>query len=110
MKLIEALEEVEKKEAEGKKLLDEAQEQADEIRLDGEEQAAKIYRDTRAGLKQKVIDYRKGWEKKLEKLRSELEKKGKGEAAGLGKSAGKKRKKAADAAYALLVRGDEGTA
>lgn len=110
MKLAEALASVEKKEAEGKKRLGETRQQADEIRYEGEEQATQLYRKIRAGLKQKVIDYRKGWEKKLEKLESQLEKKSGSEAAKLRKAAGKSRKKAVEAAYALLVGGDERTA
>ena len=110
MKLVEALASVEKKEAEGKKSLEESRDRADEIRYEGEEKATELYRKTRAGLKQKVIDYRKGWEKKLEKLESQLEKKSRGEAAKLRKAAGKRRKRSVDAAYDLLVSGDERTA
>jgi hypothetical protein len=110
MKLIDALAEVESKEGEGRRRLAAARRKGDKIKYSGEVEATELYRRTRGGLKDKVISYREGWEKKLARLEDELKKKRGIEEKKLRAAAGARKGRAVDAAYAMLVDADEGSA
>jgi hypothetical protein len=103
MKLIDALDQVLKKEEEGKLRLREAVRKADDARYEGEEKATKLYRKLREGLKDKTREYRAGWEKRLDSLGERLKKERKGEVERLKREAAKKGKKAGQEAYDFLV-------
>jgi hypothetical protein len=103
MKLVDAVDEVLKKEEEGKLRRASASSKADETRYEGEEKATRLYRELREGLKDKTREYRASWEKKLNLLGERLKKERAGELKRLKLEAVKKRLKAAQVAYHLLV-------
>jgi F0F1-type ATP synthase membrane subunit b/b' len=103
MKLIDALDEVLKKEEEGRLRLQTASRKADDIRYEGEEEATKLYRKLRGGMKNQTSDYRAKWKRRLELLENKLKKERRTEAERLKQTAAKKQKKASQDAYRFLV-------
>lgn len=103
MKVTDALDEVLKKEAEGRIRLQSASRKADDIRYEGEEKATKLYRKLREGLRDTTREYRAGWKKRLDLLKDRLGKERKAELERLKREAARKRKKAAQDAYSFLV-------
>ena len=99
----DALDEMTRKEGEGKARVQKAMKKAEEIRYSGEEEASEIYQKTRDGLKKKTTEYTKELEKRLEKLERELGKELAQEKKKIRASAGKKRKAAGEAAYDFMV-------
>jgi hypothetical protein len=99
----DALDEMIRKEEEGKARMQKAMKKAEEIRYRGEEEASEIYQRTRDGLKKKTVDYTKQMKKRLEKLERELGKELAQEKKRITASAGKKRKAAGEAAYDFMV-------
>ena len=103
MELKLALDIVIKKEAEEREAMVEAAKEAEHIRYLGEENASEVYQKVRGELKEKILRQKSEWNRKLSSLEKKLSNDLSAEKKKMRTAAGKKSRKAEQAAYDFLV-------